>query len=242
MPFMDGNLIAFALLMILVLGITASAIRVLSEYERGVVFTLGRFSGLKGPGIIILIPVIQQMVRVDLRTIVLDVPTQDVISHDNVSVKVNAIIYFRIVDPDKSVIQVQEYMEATSQLAQTTLRSMLGKHDLDEMLSEWGKLNRICKLSSTSRLTVGASRSGTLRSSTWASTRAWFARSPVRRRRSALAGHVSLMPKESSRRPRSSSRPPLSSARHPEPCNSDTSRLCTGSRANEAPRSSSLCR
>lgn len=141
MSFIDTSVVAFALIGILVLGILASAIRVLREYERGVVFTLGRFSGLKGPGIIILIPVLQQMVRVDLRTIVLDVPTQDVISHDNVSVKVNAVIYFRVVDPDKAVIQVQDYMEATSQLAQTTLRSVLGKHDLDEMLSERDKLN-----------------------------------------------------------------------------------------------------
>ena len=141
MPFIDATVITFALFAILVLGIAASAIRVLREYERGVVFTLGRFSGLKGPGIIILIPIVQQMVRVDLRTIVLDVPTQDVISHDNVSVKVNAVIYFRVVDPDKAVIQVQNYMEATSQLAQTTLRSVLGKHELDEMLSERDKLN-----------------------------------------------------------------------------------------------------
>ncbi len=141
MPFIDANIIALALISILVLGIVASAIRVLREYERGVVFTLGRFSGVKGPGIIIIIPVVQQMVRVDLRMIVLDVPTQDVISHDNVSVKVNAVIYFRVVDPDKAVIQVQDYMEATSQLAQTTLRSVLGKHDLDEMLSERDKLN-----------------------------------------------------------------------------------------------------
>jgi regulator of protease activity HflC (stomatin/prohibitin superfamily) len=141
MPYVDPDILALVLLAILVLGFIASAIRILREYERGVVFTLGRFSGLKGPGLILVIPLIQQMVRVDLRTIVLDVPTQDVISRDNVSVKVNAVIYFRVVDPDKAVIQVQTYMEATSQLAQTTLRSVLGKHDLDEMLSERDKLN-----------------------------------------------------------------------------------------------------
>jgi regulator of protease activity HflC (stomatin/prohibitin superfamily) len=141
MPFIDADLLAFILIAVLVLGFLASAIRILREYERGVIFTLGRFSGLKGPGIFIVIPLVQQMVRVDLRTIVLDVPTQDVISHDNVSVKVNAVIYFRVVDPDKAVIQVQDYMEATSQLAQTTLRSVLGKHELDEMLSERDKLN-----------------------------------------------------------------------------------------------------
>ncbi|WP_407921186.1 slipin family protein [Bordetella petrii] len=116
-------------------------IRVLREYQRGVVFTLGRYTGVKGPGLIILIPVVQQMVRVDLRTVVLDIPTQDIISRDNVSVKVNAVLYFRVVDADRAVIQVEQYMDATSQLAQTTLRSVLGKHDLDEMLSERDKLN-----------------------------------------------------------------------------------------------------
>jgi regulator of protease activity HflC (stomatin/prohibitin superfamily) len=118
-----------------------SAIRILREYERGVVFTLGRFTGVKGPGLIILIPGIQKMVRVDLRTIVLDVPTQDVISHDNVSVHVNAVVYFRVVDPEKAIIQVENFYDATSQLAQTTLRSVLGRHELDEMLSEREQLN-----------------------------------------------------------------------------------------------------
>jgi regulator of protease activity HflC (stomatin/prohibitin superfamily) len=118
-----------------------SAIRVLREYERAVMFTLGRFTGVKGPGLIIMIPVIQQMVRVDLRTIVHDVPSQDVISRDNVSVKVNAVVYFRVVDPDKAVIKVENFFAATSQLAQTTLRSVLGKHELDEMLAERDKLN-----------------------------------------------------------------------------------------------------
>jgi regulator of protease activity HflC (stomatin/prohibitin superfamily) len=117
------------------------SIRILREYQRGVVFTLGRFTSVKGPGLIILIPGIQQMVRVDLRTIVLDVPTQDVISHDNVSVHVNAVVYFRVVDPAKAIIQVEEFYDATSQLAQTTLRSVLGKHELDEMLAERDRLN-----------------------------------------------------------------------------------------------------
>jgi regulator of protease activity HflC (stomatin/prohibitin superfamily) len=117
------------------------SIRILREYQRGVVFTLGRFTGVKGPGLIILIPGIQQMVRVDLRTIVLDVPTQDVISHDNVSVHVNAVVYFRVVDPAKAIIQVEQFYDATSQLAQTTLRSVLGKHELDEMLAERDRLN-----------------------------------------------------------------------------------------------------
>jgi len=119
---------------LIVLGILFSAIKILREYERGVVFLLGRFWKVKGPGLIIVIPVIQQMVRVDLRTVVMDVPSQDVISKDNVSVKVNAVLYFRVVDPEKAIIQVENFYMATSQLAQTTLRSVLGQHDLDDML------------------------------------------------------------------------------------------------------------
>ncbi|HQY28220.1 MAG TPA: SPFH domain-containing protein, partial [Burkholderiaceae bacterium] len=128
-------------IVVIVAALVATAIRILREYERGVVFTLGRFTSVKGPGLILLIPYVQQMVRVDQRTMVLDVPTQDVISRDNVSVKVNAVIYFRVVEPQKAVIQVENYRQATSELAQTTLRSVLGKHDLDEMLSERDKLN-----------------------------------------------------------------------------------------------------
>jgi regulator of protease activity HflC (stomatin/prohibitin superfamily) len=118
-----------------------SIFKILNEYERGVIFFLGRFQKVKGPGIIIVIPMIQKMIRVDLRVNVMDVPTQDVISKDNVSVKVNAVVYFRIVDPEKAIIQVAQVFEATSQLAQTTLRSVLGQHELDEMLSERDKLN-----------------------------------------------------------------------------------------------------
>ncbi len=128
------------ILMILIIFL-ASAIRILREYERGVIFTLGRFTGVKGPGLIILIPFVQRMERVDLRIIVLDVPTQDVISHDNVSVHVNAVVYFRVVDPEKAIIQVENFYVATSELAQTTLRSVLGGHELDEMLSEREQLN-----------------------------------------------------------------------------------------------------
>jgi len=116
-------------------------IKILREYERAVVFTLGRFSGVKGPGLIIIIPVIQQIVRVELRTVVMDVPSQDVISRDNVSVKVNAVVYFRVIDPERAIIQVENYHVATSQLSQTTLRAVLGKHELDEMLAEREKLN-----------------------------------------------------------------------------------------------------
>jgi regulator of protease activity HflC (stomatin/prohibitin superfamily) len=118
-----------------------SSIKILNEYERGVVFLLGRFQRVKGPGIIIVIPLIQMMIRTDLRVITMDVPTQDVISKDNVSVKVNAVVYFRIIDPERAIIQVANVFEATSQLAQTTLRSVLGQHELDEMLSERDKLN-----------------------------------------------------------------------------------------------------
>ncbi|HSW32490.1 MAG TPA: slipin family protein [Steroidobacteraceae bacterium] len=130
-----------ALVVVLVVVLATQIFKILNEYERGVIFTFGRFTGVKGPGLIILIPLVQRMVKVDLRTVVLDVPTQDVISRDNVSVKVNAVIYFRIVDPAKAIIQVANPFEATSQLAQTTLRSVLGQHELDEMLSQRDKLN-----------------------------------------------------------------------------------------------------
>jgi regulator of protease activity HflC (stomatin/prohibitin superfamily) len=118
-----------------------SSIRILREYERGVVFTLGRYTGTKGPGLFLLLPFIQQMARVDLRVVVDEVPPQDIISRDNVSVKVSAVIYFRVVDPERAIIQVSNYLAATSQLAQTTLRWVLGKHDLDQMLAERDKLN-----------------------------------------------------------------------------------------------------
>ncbi|MDX1724706.1 MAG: slipin family protein [Pseudomonas sp.] len=136
-----GFELSFATLAVLLMALLVSAFRILREYERGVVFQLGRFWKVKGPGLVIIIPGIQQMVRVDLRTIVLDVPTQDVISRDNVSVKVNAVVYFRVLDPEKAIIQVEDYHGATSQLAQTTLRAVLGKHELDEMLAERERLN-----------------------------------------------------------------------------------------------------
>lgn len=131
-----GGVILFLLVVLVI-----SMFRVLREYERGVIFMLGRYYKVKGPGLIIIIPILQQMVRVDLRTIVMDVPTQDVISRDNVSVQVNAVIYFRVLDPEKAIIQVENYLEATSQLSQTTLRSVLGQHELDEMLAEREQLN-----------------------------------------------------------------------------------------------------
>jgi regulator of protease activity HflC (stomatin/prohibitin superfamily) len=136
-----NNLFFLIVPAVIILAILFNAIRILREYERGVVFTLGRFQGVKGPGLILIIPFLQQMVRVDLRTRVFDVPSQDVISKDNVTVKVNAVIYYRVVDPEKAIIQVEHYDVATSQLAQTTLRSVLGRHDLDQMLSDREELN-----------------------------------------------------------------------------------------------------
>lgn len=132
----------FSTITVVLLAIIFSAIKILREYERGVIFQLGRFWKVKGPGLIIVIPVIQQMERVDLRVIVMDVPTQDVISRDNVSVKVNAVVYFRVIDPEKAIIQVEKYLDAISQLSQTTLRSVLGQHELDEMLAERDTLNK----------------------------------------------------------------------------------------------------
>jgi len=136
------NITTLMTIVILGLGLLSMIIKILREYERGVVFFLGRLQeGVSGPGLIILVPFIQQMVKVDLRTITMDVPTQDVISRDNVSVRVNAVIYFRVVDPQKAIVQIENYQMATSQLAQTTLRSVLGQHELDEILSEREKLN-----------------------------------------------------------------------------------------------------
>jgi len=131
----------YAAIVVIVVAILFAALKILREYERGVVFLLGRFQRVKGPGLIIIVPMVQQIVRVDLRVIVMDVPSQDVISRDNVSVKVNAVVYFRVIDPEKAIIQVEDYLAATSQLAQTTLRSVLGQHELDEMLAERDRLN-----------------------------------------------------------------------------------------------------
>ena len=131
----------FIVPLVVLIIVLVSMLKVLREYERGIVFMLGRFWSVKGPGLIIIIPILQEMVRVDLRTKVLDVPTQDVISRDNVSVKVNAVVYMRVVDPEKAIIQVENFYEATSQLAQTTLRSVLGQHELDEMLADREKLS-----------------------------------------------------------------------------------------------------
>ena len=135
-----ANLVPVALVLLALLAF--SSIKILREYERGVVFFLGRFYAVKGPGLVLIIPVVQQMVKVDLRTVVMAVPSQDVISRDNISVKVSAVLYFRVVDPERAIIQRENYYEATSQLAQTTLRSVLGQHELDEMLAAREKLNK----------------------------------------------------------------------------------------------------
>ena len=140
---MSGALIAIGIVAVIVFLLLASAIRVLREYERGVIFRLGRLIAQKGPGLILLIPVIDKMVRVDLRTVTLNVPPQEVITKDNVPVRVNAVAYFRIIDPEKAIVQVENFMVATSQISQTTLRSVLGQHQLDELLSERDKINAI---------------------------------------------------------------------------------------------------
>ncbi len=133
--------LGFAPLILLLIFLIFSSLKILREYERGVIFLLGRFWKVKGPGLVIVVPGIQQIVRVDLRVVTMDVPSQDVISRDNVSVKVNAIVFFRVVDAEKAIIQVENFLVATSQLAQTTLRAVLGKHELDEMLAERERLN-----------------------------------------------------------------------------------------------------
>ena len=139
---MPGDVIPFLIFPIVFLFILlVNSIKILQEYERAVVFSLGRFTSVKGPGLIILIPFIQKMIRIDLRTVVLDVPSQDLISKDNISVRVNAVVYFKVANPEYAIIRVEDYYEATSQLAQTTLRSILGEHDLDEMLQEREKLS-----------------------------------------------------------------------------------------------------
>jgi regulator of protease activity HflC (stomatin/prohibitin superfamily) len=139
--FFNFSVALMGLLVVLAVMLAAASLRILREYERGVVFQLGRFWRVKGPGLVILIPGIQQMVRVGLRVMVLDIPSQDVITRDNVSVKVNAVLYFRVIDAEKAIIQVEKYLEATSQLAQTTLRAVLGKHELDDLLAERERLN-----------------------------------------------------------------------------------------------------
>jgi regulator of protease activity HflC (stomatin/prohibitin superfamily) len=139
---MQAFSVGFVVLVIFFLILVANAIRVLNEYERGVIFRLGRLIAVKGPGVIFLIPIVDRMTKVSLRTVVMDVPPQDVITKDNVSIKVNAVVYFRVVQPDKAIVEVENFLFATSQLSQTTLRSILGQSELDELLAERDKINR----------------------------------------------------------------------------------------------------
>ncbi len=190
---------AAIVVLVIVALLIFSAINVLNEYERAVMFTLGRFTGIKGPGVILIWPVIQRMKKVDLRVIVLNVPKQDVITRDNVSVKVNAVVYFRIVDPGLAIIQVANAWEATSQVAQTTLRSVLGQHEMDDLLSQRDKLNADIQHILDTAPRRGGSRSRTSRSRTWISMRPWCARWPGRPRRSATVAPRSSMPRARSR-------------------------------------------
>jgi regulator of protease activity HflC (stomatin/prohibitin superfamily) len=137
----SNTFITLGVIAVIAFLLVLRSFRILWEYERGVVFTLGRFWKIKGPGLVLVFPIIQKMVRVDLRVVVLNIPTQEVISRDNVSLKVNAVLYFRVIDPQKSIINVEDFFEATSQLAQTTLRSVLGQHELDAILAERDKIN-----------------------------------------------------------------------------------------------------
>lgn len=198
-----GYEMSFLVLLVLVVGLLASAFRILREYERGVVFMLGRFWKVKGPGLIMIIPGLQQMVRVDLRTLVLDVPTQDVISRDNVSVKVNAVVYYRVLDAQKAIIQVEDYHSATSQLAQTTLRAVLGKHELDDMLAEREQLNNDIQQVLDAQTDAWGSRCPMSRSSTSTSTNPWSAPSLARPKRNASGAPRSFMQRASCRLPKS---------------------------------------
>ena len=194
-------------LVVIVAALLFSAVKVLREYERGVVFMLGRFYRVKGPGLILLIPVVQQMVRVDLRVKVLDVPSQDLITRDNVSVKVNAVLYFRVVDPQQAIINVQNYMEATGQKAQTTLRSVLGQHELDELLAERDRLNANIQKILDAATDVWGIKVSNVEIKHVDLTRTWCAPSRGRPKPSASDALKSSTPTASSRPPRSSSKP-----------------------------------
>jgi len=222
--------VVYGVLSALVLAFLAAAIKIFREYERGVVFTLGRFTRVAGPGFVIIIPIIQQVVRTDLRTFVEDVPTQDVISRDNVSVKVNAVIYYRIVDPERAIINVENYQGATSQLAQTTLRSVLGKHELDEMLAERDKLN-----ADIQEILDRQTDAWGIKVANVEIKHVDIDESMVR----AIAAPGSSTPKASSRRRRSWWRPAPCWRASPIPCSSAISPRCRTCRSTPAPPSSS---
>ena len=175
------------LVVFVVAACLVASVRILREYERAVVFTLGRFQRVKGPGLVLLIPFVQEMVRVDLRIQVIEIPSQDVISHDNVSMKVDAVLYFNVVNPERAIIKVQDFLPATNMLAQTTLRAVLGQHELDEMLSERKKLSDDVQSILDARRRPGASRSATSRSEPSSSPKTWCGLSPSRPKLNAIA-------------------------------------------------------
>ena len=209
-------------IVVLLVLLLANTIKILREYERGVVFTLGRFDKVKGPGLIIIIPFIQQMVRVDLRVVVMDVPTQDVISYDNVSVKVNAVVYYRVIDPEKATINVERFMDATNQLAQTTLRSVLGKHELDEMLAERDKLNEDIQVILDRQTDAWGVKVNNVEIKHVDLDESMIRRLPSRPRPSVSGAPRSSTPRANSRRRRNWSRRPRSWPKAPTPSSSDT--------------------
>jgi regulator of protease activity HflC (stomatin/prohibitin superfamily) len=207
-------IVAFSLIM--------ATVKIMRQYERAVVFTLGRFQGIKGPGLVLLIPFFQEMVRVDLRIQVIEIPTQDVISHDNVSMKVDAVLYFSVVNPERAIIQVQSYLPATVMLAQTTLGAVLGQHDLDEMLSERKKLSADVQSILDAQTETWGIKVTNVEIRTVELTDKWCAQSPNRRRRNATGAPRSSMRKPSSRPRRLWSTPPRSLRPFRLPCSCAT--------------------
>ena len=216
------SLIVLPVVALLALVLIVASVKILRQYERAVVFTLGRFQGVKGPGLVLLIPFIQEMVRVDLRIQVIEIPSQDVISRDNVSMKVDAVLYFNVVDPERAIIQVQSYLPATNMLAQTTMRAVLGQHDLDEMLSERKKLSAdVQSILDTQTETWGIKVSNVeIRTVELRTT--WSAPSPSRRKPNVIGGPRSSTRKPSSRRRKRSSTRPRSSRAFRPPCSCAT--------------------
>jgi regulator of protease activity HflC (stomatin/prohibitin superfamily) len=216
--FFSPTLYVIPVVLIAALVLITASVRILREYERAVIFTLGRFQKVKGPRLVLLIPFFQEMVRVDLRIQVIEIPTQDVISRDNVSMKVDAVLYFNVVNPERAIIQVQSYLPATNMLAQTTLRAVLGQHELDEMLSERKKLSTdVQSILDTQTETWGIKVSN-VEIRLWSSRKTWCAPLPNRRKRNATGAPRSSTRKPSSRRRKPLSTPRRSSGAFPPPC------------------------
>ncbi len=239
---MTVALAIIAVVAVFILIILAASIRILREYERGVIFRLGRLIAQKGPGLILLIPFIDQMVRIDLRTVTLNVPPQEVITKDNVTVRVNAVAYFRVIDPNKAITEVENYLLATSQIAQTTLRSVLGKAELDSLLAERERLNLDLQQIIDEQTEPWGVKVSTVEVKDVELPVDMQRRSPARRRPSASGGRRSSPPTASSRPPRSSPRRRTSSARTRRPCSCATCRRWSRSASTTARRSSSRCR